>query len=156
MSSYIEAIFDQADIPENLDQTEAEVEATVYRATATRTGKYWTATVHDLPDGQVVRAQGSTWKEARNNALECVLELLGPTSGTVGVHLSPADPKLDKALKAVGAARTARAYAEQAERDAVRTAAHHLIGNGWSTRDAGSALGLSHQRISQIINQSTD
>ena len=42
-----------------------------------------------------------------------------------------------------------------AERDAVRQATRLFIAQGWSTRDAGSAMRLSHQRISQIVSAAT-
>ncbi|MGW0805931.1 type II toxin-antitoxin system HicB family antitoxin [Nonomuraea sp. NPDC002799] len=147
MSSFREAIFDRDDTPQDFDQTDA-VEVTSYLATATRTGRYWTATVKDLPGGHVVRAQGSTWKELGSNVLDCLVDLLD--SDDVGASLVPADPDAAGALKALSEARTARVLAEQAERDAARHAARLLSDQGWTVRDIGSALGLSHQRISQI------
>ncbi|MEU4833147.1 hypothetical protein [Streptosporangium sp. NPDC023615] len=154
MTTWGEAIFDQSDLPEDPDQLELEV-TTNYHATLTRTGKRWTATVHDLPDGHVIRVQGTTWRETADNVMECVLDLLPPDANTVGFDFTPADPEAAEARKAVSDARVARLYAEQAERDAVRNAVRTLIDQGWTTRDIGSALGLSHQRISQIVPRIT-
>jgi hypothetical protein len=145
MTSYTEAIFQGSDV----DDEFTDVVATTYRATATRTGKLWTVTVHGLPRG-AVQAQGATWAEARGNALTLVVDLLQADPGTVGVLVEPADEKEAAAVAAVIEARTARALAEEAERDAVRQAAQLLVDNGWSTRDAGAVLQLSHQRISQL------
>ncbi|WP_329083285.1 hypothetical protein [Streptosporangium sp. NBC_01469] len=153
-TTWSEAIFDQSDIPEDLDQLELEV-TTDYHATLTRTGKRWTATVQDLPDGHVIQVQGATWRETADNAMERVFDLLAPDPGTAGFHFTPADPEAANARKAVSDARVARLYAEQAERDAVRNAARTLIEQGWTTRDIGSLLGLSHQRISQIVPRTT-
>ncbi|MCT9932925.1 hypothetical protein N5079_22210 [Planotetraspora sp. A-T 1434] len=154
MNDRRDAIFDEPDIPEDFDQAEVEI-ATSYNATATRTGKHWTATVRNLPEGHVIQVQGATWRETKDNVLNCVVDLLHPAPGTVGIHLAPADPEAADALNSVIDARVARFYAEQAERDAVRKAARTLIDQGWTTRDIGSALGLSHQRISQIVPRAT-
>jgi hypothetical protein len=156
MTSYTESIFDRPDL---LDDTEpASTEATIYRATAVRNGKYWTATVHDLPDGQALEVRGGTWREVAHNGLDAVLELVDPVphGTTIGFHLTPADQRAATALLAVSETRSARILAEQAERDAVRHAAGLLTGQGWTTRDIGSAIGLSHQRVSQIVSRATE
>lgn len=147
VSSFRDAIFARDDIPQDFDQVEA-IEVANYLATATRRGTYWTATVKDLPGGHVVEAQGATWNQLGSNVLHCVAEFLD--SDDVGVAVVPADPDAADALHAVVEARTARFHAEQAERAAVIHAAHLLAGQGWTVRDIGSALGLSHQRIAQI------
>ncbi|WP_326822597.1 hypothetical protein [Streptosporangium sp. NBC_01756] len=154
MATRHEAVFEQPDIPEDLDQLELQV-TTTYHATATRTGKRWTATVQDLPDSHVIRVQGATWGETADNVMESVFDLFDPDPNTVGFYLTPADPEAAGALRTVTDARAARLYAEQAERDAVRNAARIFISQGWTTRDIGSALGLSHQRISQIVPRAT-
>ncbi|GHE47175.1 hypothetical protein GCM10017673_56250 [Streptosporangium violaceochromogenes] len=151
--TYAESVFDQDDIPEDSDQI--EIDETTYRVTVTRTGKNWTATVHDLPDGHAVRGQGATWKETRDNVIECVYDLLGLSTEVVSFQFIPADPQAEAAVKAVSAARAARAHAEQAERDAVYGAIRTLMDQGWTSRDIGSALGFSHQRISQIAPRAT-
>ncbi|GAA0370281.1 hypothetical protein GCM10009530_20490 [Microbispora corallina] len=153
MRTPFEAILDQPDIVENLD--DLEVESTTYHATATRTGRQWTVTVNDLPEGRAVQAQGATWTDAEQNALTCVIDLLQAEPHTVNIHLAPNDEEAAAALAAVTEARVARAYAEQAERDAVRQAARILTDKGWTTRDAGGALRLSHQRISQLAPRTT-
>ncbi|MFF3437419.1 hypothetical protein [Streptosporangium sp. NPDC002721] len=154
MATWSEAIFDQSDLPEDLDQLELAV-TTDYRATMTRTGKRWTATFQDLPDGHVIQVQGTTWRETADNAMERVLDLFAHDPGTVGFFFTPAAPEAANARRAVLDARVARLRAEQAERDAVRDAARTLVEQGWTTRDIGSLLGLSHQRISQIVPRTT-
>ncbi|GIH51636.1 hypothetical protein SAMN05421833_12949 [Microbispora rosea] len=152
MRSPHEAVFqavEPADDGANPDEF-ANVAATTYQATATRTGKLWTVTVPDLP-GAAVKAQGATWRDAEINAAMCVADVLHAAPGTVALHVAPADPDAAAALEAVTAARVARAEAEQAERDAVRHAAQVLTGQGWTYRDAGGALRLSHQRVGQIL-----
>lgn len=155
MRSPFDAIFDGIDLTEDSDESSL-VEATTYRATATRTGKQWTVTVHDLPDGHAVVAQGATWGEAEDNTLTCLIDVLkAEPQWAVTVHVAPDDSEAAAALEAVTEARIARAEAEQAERDAVQRAARLLTDKGWSTRDAGRALRLSHQRISQLAPRTT-
>ncbi|NUP78762.1 MAG: hypothetical protein HOV96_14585 [Nonomuraea sp.] len=150
MTTWSDSILDQPDIPKDLDHLPLEI-TTNYHATLTRTGKRWTATVDDLPDGHIIHVQGTTWREAADNATERVLELVKCTPDTVAFSFAPADQEAADAIKTVRTARAARLHAEQAERDALRDAARTLIDKGWTTRDIGSVLGLSHQRISQIV-----
>lgn len=147
-----ESIFEDPDV-DNPDEF-VDVECTSYPATATRTGRLWTVTVHNLPAGHAVQAQGATWGEAEMNALDCVINALGVEPHTVTIHLTPSDPEAAAALAAVMDARAARVTAEQAERDAVSRAARLLVSKGWTTRDAGKALRLSPQRISQLAPRS--
>ncbi|MFC4014673.1 hypothetical protein ACFOY2_46135 [Nonomuraea purpurea] len=153
MRNHLEAIFDEPDLLQDAD--ESLPKATTYFATVTRTGKQWTATVTDLPGGGAVQAQGAYWTDVRRNLGSLLLDALKAEPGTVALHLAPADPEAADVLTAVTEARIARAQAEQAERDAVRHAARTLIGKSWNTRDAGTVLGLSHQRISQIAPRAT-
>jgi len=154
MTTHFEKVLDEPDIVEP-PAGEAGPEYISYPATATRDGAQWSVTVHDLPTGHFVQAQGATWPDAEINAIKGVIGALKAEIGTVGVELAPADPDAAAALDAVTQTRIARAHAEQAERDAVRNAARLLTGQGWSTRDAGAALRLSHQRVSQLAPRAT-
>ncbi|RCG32284.1 hypothetical protein DQ384_07235 [Sphaerisporangium album] len=129
--------------------------AVTYVATATRTGKRWTAVARDLPGGRTVQAEGASWGEVRRNVADLVFEAHNADAGIGALQLVPADPEAAAAVVDVIAARSARILAEQAERDAVRHAVRLLIGEGWSPRDIGSALLLSHQRISQLAPGAT-
>jgi predicted DCC family thiol-disulfide oxidoreductase YuxK len=100
------------------------------------------------PGGHVVHVQAASWRETKANVADCVFDLRQDESDTVAIQFFPADPEAAAALATVATVRSARI---QAERDAVRRAARLLVDQGWSTRDAGSALGLSHRRISQIV-----
>lgn len=150
MSTWRESILDQADIPKDLDQLPLQI-TTNYHVTLARTGKRWTATVDNLPGGHIIQVQGTTWRETADNAMDRVFELLKYDPDTVGFSFTPAEQEAAESVENVRAARAARLHAEQTERDALRNAARTLIDKGWTTRDIGSVLGLSHQRISQIV-----
>jgi hypothetical protein len=154
MDTWREAIWDQPDIPADLDQLELQI-TTTYHATLARTGKRWTATVDNLPGGHVIQVQGTTWRDTADNAMESVFALVKYDPDTVGFSFAPADQEAADAMENVRAARATRLHAEQTERDALRNAARTLIDKGWTTRDIGSVLGMSHQRVSQIVPRST-
>lgn len=143
-----DAIFDQPEIITNLDDLTLDV--VTYPATATRTGETWTATAHDLPNGQTVQAEGSSWLDAEYKIHERVTEQLGVDPTTIVVSVKPANPEANAALYALTGARIARAKAEQAERDAARHAARLLVNQGWTPQDAGEALRYPAARIEQI------
>lgn len=153
---HFEKIFDEP--APDLDTIDAsDFECVSYDATATRTGKQWTVTVHGLPAGHAVVAQGATWADAHHNAHAAVHSLIGGEPWTVAINLWPDDSEAAEALRDVINARTARGEAEIAEREAVAHAAQLLTGKKeWTTRDAGSALHLSHQRISQLAPRATE
>jgi|GEM_PF-5416057 len=146
---HFEKIFDEPEPNEGPDEF-ANSEYTQYPATARRTDRHWSVTVHDLPEGRAVLAQGANWAEAHRNAHAAVVELLGVEPHTIGITMRPDDPEVVAALDAVTNARVARADAEQAERDIATRTARLLTGKGWTVRDAGGVLSLSPQRISQL------
>ncbi|MFE5327185.1 hypothetical protein ACFRCG_12440 [Embleya sp. NPDC056575] len=121
-----------------------------YDASAARVGRTWIVTIPGLPDGSTATTHGTTWREAKTNAGTRIRELLGPDVA-FGVRLSPADPDADEAVQALVEARAALLHAEEAHRRALDHAARTLIAQGWTTRDAGHALHLSPQRISQLV-----
>ncbi|MEO3869873.1 hypothetical protein ABGB18_13680 [Nonomuraea sp. B12E4] len=143
-------IFDQPDLISPSDGD--VVEAVTCFATATRVGKQWTATA-ELPGGRIVQAQGASWADVKGNVAQLVFDALQDEPEVIGVHVGPADSEAKAALAAVFEARQKRVLAEQAERDVVRNAARLLTAQGWTTRDVGSAMRLSHQRISQILKE---
>ncbi|WP_019632046.1 hypothetical protein [Actinomadura atramentaria] len=151
MTQHFEKVFDEPEPEPGADPDEfADIEFTTYRATATRSGRAWTATVHDVPTGHPVLVRASTWDELHRTAHRAVVDALGTVDQAVGIDLAPADPDATAALHAVVDTRVARAEAERLEREAVTHAARLLTAQGWTTRDAGAALRLSHQRISHL------
>ncbi|MEV0619791.1 hypothetical protein AB0I81_41180 [Nonomuraea sp. NPDC050404] len=153
MTTRSEELFDQPDIPADLDRYELDI-TQHWQALLTRTRKRWTATLQDPPEGHVIHVQGATWRETADAFTEALRGLPGYDSDVAGISFVPADPEAADVLDKVRAARRARLMAEQAERDAVRDAIYTLMDREWTNRDIGSLLGLSHQRISQIAPRS--
>ncbi len=75
---------------------------------------------------------------------------LGADPAGVVVSVAPVGPDAAAALRALTAARIARAEAEQAERDAARHAARLLTGRDWTVEDAGMMLRLPDERIARL------
>ncbi|MFJ8745838.1 hypothetical protein ACIRL2_41580 [Embleya sp. NPDC127516] len=148
----IDAVFEQPDIDPDIASTDDRRPIPTYTATATRTGKQWTATITGLPEGRTAQAHGPTWGDTELAAFSVVGEILDAEPATYTVRLVPADPTALDALDTLVQARLTLAHAEQAVRDAARNAARTLTDQGWTTRDTGTALRLSHQRISQLVN----
>jgi len=134
---------------ESITQEPHEDTVPVYDATATKVGKTWMVTIPGLPDGSTATTHGTTWHEAKRNTGTRLRELLGP-GAEFGFRLSPSDPDADAAVTTLVEARANLLRAEEAAREAAEHAARILTAQGWTTRDAGAALGLSPQRISQL------
>lgn len=125
-----------------------------YTMELTREGKWWHVYVPEV--GQVT--QGRTLAEADEMArdLICLVE------EDRGVHLEPDAIELhrkvnlpDGVVAHLQHADELREQARQTQQAAVgeqSAAVRELRKSGVSLRDAGAALGLSHQRVSQLAN----
>lgn len=143
-----DAIFDEPDIcaPDGPFKPPPE-----YRVTLTRAGETWIAEAQDLPGGLSVRVEGATYREADDAAFSQVYDVLGAGPGDIQVYVRPADAEATAVLDAIVDARINRAYAEQAERDAVRHAARLLTSQGWNTQDAAYALRMPVTRMPELL-----
>lgn len=123
---------------------------TVYRVIARRTGEWWALEIPDLPG---VFSQAKRLDTADTAAREAIALMLDTHPDSVQVAI---EPTLDsKAAKAVEEAETAREVAEEASaraQDAMRVAAG-ILSETMSQRDAGLVLGVSFQRISQLLKE---
>ena len=118
-----------------------------YVATAAREGQWWVITV----DGIGV-TQSRTLRDASSAARGLISAMLDVDDKNIEVHVEPA---LDPELAAhVQAARKQVADLDRLQRDAAiasREAAHALILAGVSGADAATVLGVSPQRVSQLL-----
>jgi predicted RNase H-like HicB family nuclease len=113
---------------------------------------WWMASV---PAVQGVRTQGRSLNEARTRVREALALAIGDrAAATAGLRDDVRLP--DAAKKLVRRVREVRQRLERDERKASASTAKaaRLLTKqlGYSTRDAGELLGLSHQRIQQLVS----
>lgn len=122
---------------------------TTYRVRARRSGGWWAIDAPAMP-GLHSQARRIDQVEAMaRDALALLLDV-DPASFAVEVDL-----ELPEAwARVVADARQARTDADAAEKTAqatVRGAAQTLLDAGLSMRDVGSIMGVSHQRVAQLV-----
>jgi hypothetical protein len=90
--------------------------------------------------------------QAEDMARDAIAGVLDVAPGSFEVMVVPEMPDAVRAI--VDKATTARSQAAQAQDAAAqltREAARRLVGEGLTVRDAGALLGVSHQRIAQLV-----
>jgi len=121
--------------------------STTYTATAAREGRWWVITVEGIGV-----TQSRTLRDAPATARSLVAVMLDVDEGTVAVEVTP---ELDGTVAdQVRSARdrVAALEREQAETAAAsRAAARALVDRGISGADAATILGVSAQRVSQLL-----
>lgn len=121
---------------------------TAYRVTARRSGDWWAIEVPDLPG---VFSQAKRLDKADEAAREAIAVMLDIETDDVEVDIQPVLPKdAAHALKAAEAAEEVAEQARQAAQRAMKDAAVALT-KSMSQRDAGRILGVSFQRVSQLL-----
>ena len=120
-----------------------------YTATYRRDDGWW---IVRITEAQGVHSNGRTLQEAQRRVREALSLDIGDDAFSVEivdrVRLPrPVKTKLAKHRSARKRARTEAERATLATRHAVRA----LTGMGLSVRDAGELLGISHQRVQQLL-----
>jgi predicted RNase H-like HicB family nuclease len=116
------------------------------------TNKWWFVHIDEIPG---CHSHGGNIAAARRNILEAASALLEVDESELVIQ---DDVRLPEPLrKAVAVARQRRAEAEQvrgAAQEATDEALRTLNGSGLglSTRDMGDLLGVSHQRVNQVLS----
>ena len=116
---------------------------------ARRVGKWWALDVDGVAGAHTQVRRLDQADEMAHDAIAGVLEV-APDSFDVVV--TPVVPASVRAL--VDEATQARSQAAQAQDSAAqltRRAAERLVEEGLTVRDAGVLLGVSHQRIAQLV-----
>jgi predicted RNase H-like HicB family nuclease len=122
----------------------------VYEVLAQRDGRRWFLHVDELAG---VFSQVRRLDQAEGMARDAIAAFLGIPADEFGVNVTmrlPADLERDVAgvIDLRGAIdRTEHEYAEQTRRLATRL----VQGEGMTVREAGRLLGLSYQRVSQLV-----
>lgn len=129
-----------------------------YKATATRgTGQWWEIEVTDgLPANMVGVSQCRRLTEVDATAVALIADLLDIDEEGIEIELTINLPKalarkLEEYRSATEAERTAHDRAAKARAD---TAAA-LVDARLTMREAGQILGLSHQRIKQLVDKAS-
>lgn len=123
-----------------------------YRVEAVRSGDWWAITVPDL---RGVFSQSRRLNRVEATAREAIAMMLDIDESEVGpidVQVQPPDEViglLDELHHSVSVAEEASAAATRARREAAKL----LSDAGFPMRDIGQLLGISHQRVSQILAQ---
>lgn len=121
-----------------------------YRVRAVRSGSWWAITVPELPG---VFSQARRLDQVETMAREAIALMLDVDADQIGRIEVEVVPPL-RAAALIGtmndALETAREATETAA-SARREAAKVLRADGLPMRDVGRLLGLSHQRVSQIL-----
>lgn len=120
-----------------------------YEASATPKGKWWAIRVDSLPG---VFAQASSYQGVEAAAIEAISLYLDTDPNAVVVTVTP-DIDADLTRKIDERHRRVREL-EQMQIDmasASRELARDLIDAGFSQRDAAQLLGVSFQRINQLV-----
>jgi predicted RNase H-like HicB family nuclease len=115
-----------------------------------RSGGWWAISVIGLPG---VHSQARRLRQVpamAREAISLVLEVPDDSFDFDVVHDLP--PEVQAMIDDAAAKRKTAEEAEQAAAEVWRALARTLIGDGYTVRDAGDVLGISPQRVSQLVN----
>ncbi len=123
-----------------------------YGVTAYRSGKWWAL---EVPRVRGALSQCRRLDQAEALIREAIAAVLDVRDDSFDISLDvqlPGDVR--KLVDGVADARAQQEVADQAARRAMQATARQLVeGHDFSTRDAGKLLGVSHQRISQVMQE---
>jgi hypothetical protein len=122
---------------------------TTYHVEATRQGRWWALQCLELPSAfsQVTRLD-----KAAETIREAIAFVAQVAADSFEIEIIPKVP--DSYTSEVRAAEQARALASSANRQAAdhsRAAARALAKAGFTLRDIGVVMGISHQRAAQLV-----
>ncbi|MGH9027965.1 MAG: type II toxin-antitoxin system HicB family antitoxin [Acidimicrobiia bacterium] len=108
---------------------------------------YWIADAPEVSGAHTFARRLDQIPERLAEAIAVALDV-GDVDVKLDVHLSP---ELEEAVSGAHASRQAAELAANNARDATRRAARVLLAAHFSRRDAGALLGISHQRVDQLL-----
>ncbi len=128
----------------------------VYEVVATRSGDWWTIeVVSGLPTNVLGVSQARRLNKVPKIARRLISELLDSDADDIEVEVRVSMPdELESAVEKAREAATAEDEARTAAARARRDAAAALLNANMTMREAGQVLGVSHQRIKQLADQS--
>lgn len=128
----------------------------VYEVVATRSGDWWTIeVVSGLPTNVLGVSQARRLNKVPKVARRLISELLDSDAADIEVEVRVSMPdELEAAVDKARQAASAEVEAHTAAAKARRDAAAALLNANMTMREAGQVLGVSHQRIKQLADQS--
>ncbi|NQX29241.1 hypothetical protein HQQ81_17995 [Microbacteriaceae bacterium VKM Ac-2854] len=122
-----------------------------YTSVAHREGRWWIVQCDQLPGAlsQVTRLDKA--EEAQREAIAFVAQI-SPSDVTVRVRAS-INPEVDEEVLQTRRMKEEIAAAETRAAAQSRALAARLAGESYSLREIGFILGVSHQRVGQLLNE---
>src|SRR5665811_202591 len=122
-----------------------------YRVDVVRSGAWWAITVPELEGVFSQTKRLDQVEDAAREAISLMLEIEEDDVGSLDVVVTP-PPGVADLLQAVETSVAAADEAARAAADTRREAVELLRAEGLPLRDVGALIGVSHQRVSQILN----
>lgn len=120
-----------------------------YTAVCVRSSGWWAISVPEVPG---VHTQARRLEQAKAMATEAIALMLGVDEACFDVELAPQLPaELAASVAEVARRRAEAGEVRSAAGEAAVTAARSLVDAGLTVRDAGWVLGVSHQRVAQLL-----
>lgn len=120
-----------------------------YTVRARRSGRWWALDAEGL---RGVHTQVRRIDQAEDMARDAIAGVLDVPPDSFDVAVIPEMPHTVRAIvEEATRARSEAAQAQDAAAQLTREAARRLVDEGLTVRDAGALLGVSHQRIAQLV-----
>ncbi|MHB8620126.1 MAG: hypothetical protein ACYDAG_11255 [Chloroflexota bacterium] len=122
----------------------------IYTVNCQRSGGWWAITIPEVPGAFT---QARRLDQVERMARDVMALMLGVPEDSFGIHLAPVlDDRAQKVLEQVDEAKGAAEDAQREAMAAMDLAARTLVRDeGLTVRDAGRLLGISFQRVSQLV-----
>ena len=121
----------------------------IYTARARRSGSWWAIDVPELPG---VYSQARRLVRVESMARDAIALFLDVDPATLDIRVETNLPsELRRDVDAVGRLRADADRLQAESSGALRHLTHELVGSGLTVRDAAVILGISHQRVSQLV-----
>jgi len=122
-----------------------------YTARARRSGAWWAIDVPELPG---VYSQARRLDRVESMARDVIALFLDVDPATLEIRVETNLPsELRRDVDALGRLRTDADRLQAGSSGAMRHLTHELLGRGLSVCDAAAILGISHQRVSQLVRE---
>lgn len=125
-----------------------------YTVTARRTGDWWALDVPDVPGAY---SQCKRLEQAPDLAREAIALVLDQDEADIEVAIEPQLPvEMAELVDSIHQAREAMEKIVREVQQVQVTAIHDLVNEcHLSYRDVGQIIGISHQRVSQVLKEGT-